>query len=63
MWISTYRIHWPEEVQFSAVDLKKKSSSNKAAIAALTWLKNNGRIADNGKPIFHAENNIPEEVK
>lgn len=63
VWISTYCVHWPEEVKFSAVDFKKKSASHKAAIAALTWLKYNGRVADNGKPIFHAENNVQEEAK
>lgn len=63
MWVSVYHAYWPEEIRFSAVDLSKASASNKAALIALTWLKNNGRITSTGRPILHVQNKVKDEVK
>lgn len=58
-WMCTYHIYWPEEVKFLAKDAKKSVASHKAAVAALTWLKNNNKITKEGLPVIYGK----EEVK
>ncbi|KAJ8935402.1 hypothetical protein NQ314_012821 [Rhamnusium bicolor] len=57
-WICMYHLHWPEEIKFLAMDTKKSVASHKAALVALSWLKNNGKINNEGMPIIYEKDEI-----
>ncbi|CAH2001439.1 unnamed protein product [Acanthoscelides obtectus] len=58
-WLCCYHIYWPVETKFVAKDTTKAKASNKAALAALAWLKKNNKISSQGSPMIYDE----EEVK
>lgn len=63
MWLCTYHVKWPEDMKFLARDFTKQSASNKAALAALTWLRQNEKITDKGAPIVYDKNQIKTLTK
>ncbi|CAH1163616.1 unnamed protein product [Phaedon cochleariae] len=58
-WICIYKIGWPKEMKFMAKDVTKKVASEKAALAALTWLRQERKITDQGAPLIYDK----EEIK
>lgn len=62
-WICTYHIYWPEEVKFHSKDLTKKEAAYKAALTALSWLKSEGRLSENGSPIIYSNKEVKQLTK
>ncbi|KAG5875068.1 hypothetical protein JTB14_018020 [Gonioctena quinquepunctata] len=63
VWICTYNIGWPKDVKFSARDTKKKLASDKAALAALSWLLKEKKITEQGAPIIYDEQDVKKISK
>lgn len=49
-WLCIYELKWPEIIKFTHTSKSKQDASNKAAIAALTWLQKKGKIDKHGRP-------------
>ncbi|XP_056634981.1 ATP-dependent RNA helicase DHX30-like isoform X1 [Diorhabda sublineata] len=62
-WICTYNIGWPTQIKFLAKDNRKKVASDKAALAALTWLRLNNKITTNGAPIIYDKEEVKQLTK
>lgn len=62
-WICTYHIFWPQEIKFHAKDDSKKEASYKAALAALNWLRNEGKIKENGDPVIYDKEEVKQLTK
>lgn len=57
-WICSYHVSWPEEIKFLAKDVSKKEASYKAALSALYWLKQEGKIAEDGSPNIYDKEEV-----
>lgn len=53
VWQCTYFLRWPEDVKFTHTSASKVSASSRTALAALSYLKKNGRIGKDGLPIVY----------
>lgn len=62
-WVCIYHLKWPENIKFSYTCTTKQEASNKAALEALIWLKQNKKITKQGQPILLDNASINNIVK